>query len=179
MDDYLSKPLEPHIVEAAVRRWARPAPGAARANATGAVASSAVASGAVAGGAGRDAARAADGVLDADRLVRLRGALATGGGLSLFTRVVEGFVTDAVQRIQALRQAVARADPHAVRQLAHALRGSSANLGLARLGRVAEALERAAGGETLLGAPRLVEQLEAEFHRAEAALALELRGTTT
>jgi signal transduction histidine kinase/DNA-binding response OmpR family regulator/HPt (histidine-containing phosphotransfer) domain-containing protein len=168
MDDYLAKPLEPAAVEAAVHRWA----GAKAAGASDVAAARREAS------AVPEATAGAAGVVDADRLAYLRRALATGGRVTIFTRVLEGFVTDAAERIAALRQAVARADQSAVRQLAHALRGSSANVGVARLAATAEALEHLAGGETLEGAPHLVDRLESEFHQAEAALALELGGTT-
>ena len=56
-----------------------------------------------------------------------------------------------------------------VRRLAHTLRGSCLNLGALRMTEVASALERvSAQGDG--AAASLVDQLEAEFRRAESAL---------
>jgi CheY-like chemotaxis protein/HPt (histidine-containing phosphotransfer) domain-containing protein len=172
MDDYLSKPLEPEAIDAALRRWvrldsrmpaARVPPAPARPGAAPAL----------------DDAAEAPPVLDPDRLTRLRAALTTGGSLALFARVLEGFIGDAGQRVAALRRAVEGADAPAVRQVAHALRSSCVNVGAARMAAVAEALERLAGAGALAGAAGLVERLERELVQAEAALTPVLRGGTT
>ena len=61
-----------------------------------------------------------------------------------------------------------------VRQLAHTLRGSCLSLGALRMTEVASALERSAQEDG--GAAALVDQLEAEFRRAESALSTLLEG---
>jgi HPt (histidine-containing phosphotransfer) domain-containing protein len=88
----------------------------------------------------------------------------------LFRRVVEAFLGDTRARLAALRQALDREDPAAVRQLAHTLRGSCLNLGALRMTEVATALERVPAEARPAVAPPLVEELEAEFRRAEPAL---------
>jgi signal transduction histidine kinase/CheY-like chemotaxis protein/HPt (histidine-containing phosphotransfer) domain-containing protein len=163
MDDYLSKPLEPAALEAALRRWAPPRPSA------------------------RSAARSREAppapapppasVLDQERAGRLRAVFAGDG--ALFARVVAGFADDAARRVAALRQAVERGDAAAVRSLAHALRGSCLNVGAARMAEVAGALEGKAAGTSPGGGRELVDQLEAELQIARSALALELRGAET
>jgi HPt (histidine-containing phosphotransfer) domain-containing protein len=182
MDDYLSKPLEPEAIAAVLRHWVRFDPGR---RAAGPPAADAPPAGALPVPA-RTAAEPDRGVepeaapaLDPERLARLRAALTTGGSVALFTRVLEGFIGDAGQRVAALRPAVERADAPAVRQVAHALRSSCVNVGAARMAAVAETLERQAGEGALAGAAGLVARLEAELVQAEAALAPVLRGATT
>jgi CheY-like chemotaxis protein/HPt (histidine-containing phosphotransfer) domain-containing protein len=169
MDDYLTKPLELPAVHAALRRWARrPPPAASRP--TGPPADRPV---------DRPPLTLTGMVVDRDRLARLRATLTTGGNASLFARVLRGFVADATERVEALRQAIDLGEAPAVRQVAHALRSSAVNVGASRLAEVAEELERLAVTGTLLGARPLVRQLADEFQRAEAALTPELGGVPT
>jgi signal transduction histidine kinase/DNA-binding response OmpR family regulator len=154
MDDYLGKPLELPAVHAALERWvAKPAAGPAAAAVT-----------------------LAGAVVDAERVSRLRATLTTGGNASLFTRVLRGFIADTGERVEALRRSVELGEAQTAQQVAHALRGSCANIGVARMADVAEALERLATTGRLDGAQALVQQLADEFRQAEAALAPELGG---
>ena len=84
--------------------------------------------------------------------------------------MVQTFLTDTRARLAALREALDRDDREAVRQLAHTLRGSCLNLGAQRMTEVATALERVPVEARPAVAPPLVEELEAEFRRAEPAL---------
>jgi two-component system sensor histidine kinase/response regulator len=146
MDDYITKPVSPAAIGAVGRRWVR-ASGADRA----------------AGPAGRQPA-----ALDAARIAQLRAALGRGNG-SQFRKLVETFLGDAGVRLGELRQCLNRKDAAMVRRLAHTLRGSCLNLGALGMTEVASALERAsAQGDG--AAASLVDQLEAEFRRAESAL---------
>jgi CheY-like chemotaxis protein/HPt (histidine-containing phosphotransfer) domain-containing protein len=158
MDDYLSKPLELPAVHAALERWmAKPA----------------------ASPAGPAGVTLAGPVVDTERVSRLRATLTTGGNASLFARVLRGFIADTGERVEALRRSVEQGEAQAAQQVAHALRGSCANIGVARMAEVAEALERLAATGRLDGAPALVQQLVEEFRQAEAALAPELGGNPT
>jgi two-component system sensor histidine kinase/response regulator len=169
MDDYLTKPLELPAVHAALRRWVRgrPPTSARRTDWT----------------ADRPAERPpltlTGVVVDPDRLARLRATLTTGGNASLFARVLRGFVADATERVEALRRAIDLGEAPAARQVAHALRSSSVNVGASRLAEVAEELELLATTGSLDGAQPLLQQLADEFQRAEAALTPELGGIPT
>ncbi|MGH7384773.1 MAG: Hpt domain-containing protein [Candidatus Rokuibacteriota bacterium] len=87
----------------------------------------------------------------------------------MFRKVIEAFLGDTRARLAALRQALDREDPVALRRLAHTLRGSCLNLGALRMTEVATALERVPAEARPAGAPPLVEALEAEFRRTEPA----------
>jgi CheY-like chemotaxis protein len=164
MDDYLSKPLELPAVHGALERWTPKHPaGPARS----------------APGPGPAHLALSSLVVDADRVARLRATLTAGGNASLFARVLRGFIADTGERVEALRRSVERGEVEAAQQVAHALRGSCANIGVARMADIAEALERLATTGRLEGAEALVQQLADEFRQAEAALAPELGGTPT
>jgi len=146
MDDYITKPVSPAAIGAVVRRWVRPS-GAGKA----------------AGPAGTQPA-----ALDAARIAQLRATFGRGSGAP-FRRLVEAFLGDTGARLGELRQCLNRKDAAMVRRLAHTLRGSCLNLGAVRMTEVASALERvSAQGDGAAAA--LVDQLEAEFRRAESAL---------
>jgi len=146
MDDYITKPVSPAAIGAVVRRWVRT-------------------SGA------RNAAAPAEtqpAALDAARIAQLRATLGRGDGAQ-FRRLVETFLGDTGVRLGELRQCLNRKDAAMVRRLAHTLRGSCLSLGALRMTEVASALERvSAQGDG--AAASLVDQLEAEFRRAESAL---------
>ena len=160
MDDYISKPVEVPAIEAVLRRWVRRDPGPP---AVDRVAASPTAP--------PGEARAG---LDVERVARLRAVLAADADASVFVAVVEGFLADTTERLDTLRQAVSRGDAQAVRQIAHALRGSCVNLGVSGMAEVGQALESLATGGEIVGARPLVEQLEEEFPAVQAALAAEL-----
>jgi PAS domain S-box-containing protein len=146
MDDYITKPVSPAAIGAVVRRWVR-TPGARNAAAP---------------------AETQPAALDAARIAQLRATLGRGDGAQ-FRRLVETFLGDTGVRLGELRQCLNRKDAAMVRRLAHTLRGSCLSLGALRMTEVASALERvAAQGDG--AAASLVDQLEAEFRRAESAL---------
>jgi len=146
MDDYITKPVSPAAIGAVVRRWVRTS------------------------GARNTAAPAETqpAALDAARIAQLRATLGRGDGAQ-FRRLVETFLGDTGVRLGELRQCLNRKDAAMVRRLAHTLRGSCLSLGALRMTEVAGALERvSAQGDG--AAASLVDQLEAEFRRAESAL---------
>jgi signal transduction histidine kinase/CheY-like chemotaxis protein len=159
MDDYVSKPLQASVLEAIVRRWAPSGGNGSRERTRRAAPPAPAAS-----------------VVDAGRLSELRGILAGDGDPTTFIGVIEGFLADTAERLATLRQAIARADAAAIRQLAHALSGSLLNLGISRMATLAMTLEDHAGRGDVTKAPALTQQLEEEFASVRAALAPELQG---
>jgi HPt (histidine-containing phosphotransfer) domain-containing protein len=70
-----------------------------------------------------------------------------------------------------MRKAIAAGDADALRKAAHALKGSSANLGAQQVSAVSAELEKLGRSGTVQGAEALFARLESEFARALAALA--------
>jgi signal transduction histidine kinase/CheY-like chemotaxis protein len=163
MDDYVTKPVDPIALEAVLRRWIRgasspPPQGAADSRAVGPMSE-------------------ASGTLDAARLTLLRATMGAGGDASVFAEVVDAFLADTAARLVTLRQAVTDRDTAVARQVAHALRGSCANLGASRLGELVQALGRLAAEERMVAAGELLDQAEGEFGWVKQALTAELHGT--
>jgi CheY-like chemotaxis protein len=100
-----------------------------------------------------------------DKLHRLR-----GGTRDFTDKLTEVFVRDTGRRLLELRSAVSRADAPAVAQLAHAIRGSAANLGAQIVVRICTGIEARAEAADLESAPAWLDELEREFIRACDAL---------
>ena len=143
MDDYITKPVDPAAIAAVLRRWIRPP--------------------------GDQPGVEPTAVLDPRRIDQLRATLGRGGG-ALLRKVVEAFLADTSGRLTALRQALDGSDAAAVRQLAHALRGSCLNVGALRMAEVASALERVPPEAAATAGPPLIDELEAALRCAEPAL---------
>ena len=86
------------------------------------------------------------------------------------------FLDDAARQLEELRGAISDADPGRVRGVAHALKGSSGNLGVTRVFGVSAKLEGVAESGDLAAAPRLLERLEEELSLARPALEAEVAG---
>ncbi len=119
MDDFLSKPVDVDLLEATLARWVpeRPAPVAPAPEPVEPEAS--------------PAARRLRELIDRDGIPR-----------ELVARMIERFVPTATATAERLREAAAAGDPAAVAREAHALRGSSATLGLLALAGLCEEVER-------------------------------------
>ncbi|MEA2495109.1 MAG: hypothetical protein QOJ29_3020, partial [Thermoleophilaceae bacterium] len=158
MDDYLAKPLRPEELDAALLRWAPRTTGGRS-------------------GQARAAEPAIDRLdstpdpLDATVFDRLRGELAASGALhqvvDLFGALTPGILTD-------LRSAIDAADPQVVREGAHKLKGSSATVGALTLSGLCNDLQLDAERNSLTDATELVDQIEASFQEAHAALLAEV-----
>lgn len=86
-----------------------------------------------------------------------------------FDGLVEAFVRDGEERLQALKGAAAsESDPEQIRQMAHSFKGSSSNLGALEMTRLCLELEHQAGDQAQV--QRLVAELESAFARACQAL---------
>lgn len=162
MDDYLCKPFTLDTLRDFLHRYVD----AARANA-GAPTGRRTGAGRIDGAVERTAERAAA-TIDHDVLRRIS---AIGGGTSgdLLSRVVGSYLEAAPAMLDALRRAVETTDAKALSAAAHRLRGSSAQLGAARVAELCAGLEHNGNGS---GRPpaALLRELEEEFGRVRDAL---------
>ena len=115
---------------------------------------------------------AAEPSIDPAVLEQLRSLLGRNGGLP--HNLGEIFRRDTVQRLQALHDALQRADAPAAAQIAHAIKGSAANLGAQILVRICNKIETSAEAADLHAAQALEEELHREFTRACGILLTQL-----
>jgi HPt (histidine-containing phosphotransfer) domain-containing protein len=107
--------------------------------------------------------------LDPERLALLRD-LDDGDGTLLAT-LAEEFVAGAGRQLESLHAAIAEGDPQVVERAAHNLKGSSSNLGAARLSEIAAHLESLGRARALGSAGDAFAELTTEFDRVRVALA--------
>ena len=81
---------------------------------------------------------------------------------------------DVPPKLQALREAIGGGDATSVESVAHALKGSSGNMGALRMSTISTDLQDAGRSGELERALVLVERLEAEFGRVRSALEAEM-----
>jgi PAS domain S-box-containing protein len=143
MDDYVSKPVRPEALEAALVDVARAHARVVTEPATG------------------------GDVLDPGALEQLR---ATVGDEDFVHQLAAAFLDEAPQLVAALRQGVGAGDSEAVRRAAHTLKTDAMTFGVTGLAQAARALEAAARGSLDDGAERLLEQVEREYELGQAAL---------
>jgi HPt (histidine-containing phosphotransfer) domain-containing protein len=148
MDDYLAKPIKAADVAAMLARWVPSAPA-------------------------RDEGVAEDDVAgpirDAGMRQRLR-ELEDEGDPDFVQTLVTMFFGETALHLDALRQALARADAPGVAREAHALRGSAATFGAQRIADLAEVIERLGRADDLAPVPASLAQLGTEIDRVHAAL---------
>ena len=155
MDDYLSKPIKPEALEAILEKWADHQTVSQKPLAAEAV-----------------QAKTLPNALDVSVLAKLRKALGSKSN-DFMVNLIDLFITDAQPRIEALRQAIDKNDAAALRQVAHALKGSCANLGAKRMSGLCEILEEKGLANSLEGASTFAEHLEEEFALVKQALEVE------
>ena len=95
------------------------------------------------------------------------------GGPELILELGEVFASDTPPRLENLCVAVEAGDAEAVKRVAHALTGSSANIGARRMAGICGELQKAGDSKDLAKAPDLLERLRAEFERVRRALLAE------
>jgi CheY-like chemotaxis protein len=144
MDDHLAKPITLERLAAVVGRW-------------------------IAGSGAAESSADAREVLDASVLAALQGAEQRSQA-GLLARLITLYLRDTPAQLVALREAVAQGDAGRVEELAHGLKGSSAQLGATRIASVCAALQEAAGAHDLSKAAPQVADLTSEFVRVRAAL---------
>ena len=97
---------------------------------------------------------------------QLRDALGSG-----VIAMIDAFLGDTPEYVEQLRVALGQRDLAQLRRVAHAIKGSSANIGAAALADIAALLENSLGGAEQAALEQLVEQLAQEYERAAAVLA--------
>ncbi|HEY3174484.1 MAG TPA: response regulator [Candidatus Polarisedimenticolia bacterium] len=83
------------------------------------------------------------------------------------------FLAEAPERLWAVRDAVVRLNPDALKTAAHSLKGSSGTMGARNMSALCAELERRAESDAVSGAISLVARLEEEFDRVRLALRAE------
>jgi CheY-like chemotaxis protein len=150
MDDYVAKPVTAERLAAVVAHWSAP--------------SAAEPAGAMAPAPPEDT----DPVLDRSVLATLQEL--KRGQSRLLPHLIRLYLQEAPAQLAALQEAVAQGDSGRVEDLAHGLKGSSAQLGATRLSRLCAALQEVAGAHDLSEAAAQVADLPREFVRVRVAL---------
>jgi signal transduction histidine kinase/DNA-binding response OmpR family regulator len=150
MDDYVTKPLKPEMLAAALARWLPSS--AALKSPTGAA----------------DPRPA--GAVDRQVLDRLR-KVERAGTPGLVKKVTDLFLEDTPRQLADLLDSAQRGDCARLAKLAHTLRGSAANVGAREMVRVCGELE--AVGQDISIVPSLVADLESQFNSVRDALLCE------
>lgn len=101
--------------------------------------------------------------LDAETLAQLR-------ELEVLDEVAEAYLGDAAPRIAAIGAAIAGGDARALRETAHALKGSSGTVGARQLAALCGEIERCAQRGALVEAAALHARATRELARVEDAL---------
>jgi HPt (histidine-containing phosphotransfer) domain-containing protein len=87
-----------------------------------------------------------------------------------FALLVTTFVDDSVIRIEAIADAIAQANPEAIRRAAHSFKGSAGNMGATHLTELCRSLEEMGHiGETI-GAQELFEMIKTEYSKVQVEL---------
>jgi two-component system sensor histidine kinase/response regulator len=107
--------------------------------------------------------------LDPDRIAELM-RLQTPARPHFVRDLVARFLADAAPLVARLRAAAADADAERLREAAHALKGSSRNLGAKAVSTLCEAIERNAGDGKLEGSEKLVSAVADELVKAQREL---------
>jgi len=87
---------------------------------------------------------------------------------------VATFRSEALQSLAGLRQGIGEADPQTLERQAHALKGSSRELGAGRLAEICRQLEELGRAGSLSGAAELLAGAEAKFALLDQALGEQL-----
>jgi CheY-like chemotaxis protein/HPt (histidine-containing phosphotransfer) domain-containing protein len=115
---------------------------------------------------------ATDETLDRRMLAAFRQADAPDS--SDFTRMlIDRFLLDAAAQVEMLKDAARRSDAQGLSATAHSLRGSAMTMGATRLGGLCAQVEGRAAGTDRVAAAVLLAELDREYLRVRAALALE------
>ncbi len=170
MDDYLSKPVRTKELSAVLGRWLgwEPAPDAPLGTPpVGTATSPQVESPAPATTIAPPVPGAP--TLDVGMLDDILG-FSPEGGAELVRELAEMFFSGTPSRILVLQEGIAHGDADAVTRAAHALKGSSSNIGAARIAASCGQLEEHARRGQLAGASDLVRAIETELPHFRAAL---------
>ena len=168
MDGYLTKPVRPDELTAAVSQWLPKV----EADPDGSPNLADIASD-VSGLAPVAREPISLMLLDRTQLDELRalGGPASGGFMA---ELIGVFLTEGASELEQIRASVASRDPATTFSGAHRLKGSAMNLGCHALAAAAEALETLGRAGTVEGAEPMIERLSSAFEQTAAALRIEL-----
>ena len=155
MDDYLAKPFEREQLRAILQKWLPKRS-----------AIPAAASPALAHNAGQDGAA----VLDQAVLNNIL-SLQKSGGQNILKKLVDLYLESTPKLMSALETGIHQHNPAAVRNAAHTLKSSSANLGASKLSALCKEVESSVvGGEDVGRLNAKFERIETEYQQARSAL---------
>ncbi len=92
------------------------------------------------------------------------------GAPSLLAKLIRLYLQSAPALIEELRSSIERRDPEALRNAAHSLKSSSANIGALRLSALCKEVERLGRDKTIGDADERLATIRTEFERVEQAL---------
>jgi CheY-like chemotaxis protein/CHASE3 domain sensor protein len=146
MDDYVDKPLRIEALQGALERCGETTT--------------------------RQAGRSAGGLESSDEFAALGElrSMQRGEEPDIVTELIDMFLADTPARLETLRHAIQRADPQALEQAGHSLKGSCAMIGARRMTDLCAQLERLARVNAIEGAETLLNDLESEFVRVRRVL---------
>jgi CheY-like chemotaxis protein len=170
MDDYLGKPFTLEQLHAVVARWLSPAAALETATARPADESSSAGSPSI---PDEPAASAPAAMLDQRALDQIR-ALQRPGAPSVVGRVIQLYLTSTPPLLTAMRAAIAQRNNEAIRQAAHSLKSSSANVGATMLADLCRALESEARTGACPEDDGELHAIETAFHDVQLELEAEL-----
>jgi CheY-like chemotaxis protein/HPt (histidine-containing phosphotransfer) domain-containing protein len=164
MDDYVSKPVKAEDLAAVLSRWvSRSGTGPQEAYASSEGEDEAVDS----------SIDPSVPSLDHDVVDGLR-EMQDEGEPDLLAELVEIFAEDTHTRLTDLREALDRGNAESLKQTAHALKGSAANLGARRMAHFAARIEELGDSGDLKEVADLLEELQREFEGVSAELSASL-----
>jgi HPt (histidine-containing phosphotransfer) domain-containing protein len=150
MDDYLAKPIRPADIRGIIEKWATPASPAKIESAP----------------APQIETAAAGPPVEMDRLNSL-----TDNNAENLRELVELYCRQTSQQFAQIDAAIAANQPAEVRRVAHSCIGSSATLGMMRLGQLMRRLEQAGAAGTLTNALPICEDARREYQAVKQFLA--------
>ena len=95
------------------------------------------------------------------------------GEPDLIVELIDLYLTDAPQWVEAMRTAAAETDAAQLKRAAHTLKGSSGSVGIRQVAEACALLEQVDLTDAGARAERLLQQLDREFAAAREALAVE------
>jgi CheY-like chemotaxis protein/HPt (histidine-containing phosphotransfer) domain-containing protein len=158
MDDYISKPVSSKDLYQTLEKWLLPEATPANLPLLEDLPAPVIEDGGPTGA-----------VLDLAVLQNLR-ELQLPDGSDVLAKVIELFSEDTPKRLAEIKAIIERGDAAALARSAHALKGSSGNLGASRLAKLSVELETASLKDNLDKAPGLLARLETEFGQVRQAL---------
>jgi CheY-like chemotaxis protein/HPt (histidine-containing phosphotransfer) domain-containing protein len=115
-------------------------------------------------------------VLDLGVLKSIR-EMARGKAETILGKIIGNYLDTAPQQIQQIETAIASANPDSLRQAAHTLGSSSANLGAIKFAKLCKQLENLGRSGTVAGADLELVRLRTEYERVQVALELQVKGS--